>query len=256
MTPLADALWHARQHGGTVARPDYLGLEDAYAVQAEIAAASGMQQVGFKVGSTSVEAQRKLGTDQPGAGPLFAPVVHASPATIAIVPEHIPAIEGEFAVRLGRDVPPRDTEYSYAEVADTIEAVAGAIEVVGTRFEKGFEKLGRALVTADGGANIAFAHANWATIWRDLDLADHEVIASINGKERKRGTGSEVLGHPFNVLQWLANKMSVDGRGLKAGQIISTGTCTGLIGVKPGDTAVCDFGGLGAVEIQFTEAAR
>ena len=118
MTPLAEALWRARQHAGTVTRPDYLALDDAYALQAEIAAASGMQQVGFKVGSTSVEAQRKLGTDQPGAGPLFAPVVHASPATIAIFPEHIPAIEGEFAVRLGRDVPPRDTEYSYAEVAD------------------------------------------------------------------------------------------------------------------------------------------
>lgn len=256
MTPLAEALWHARQHGGTVARPDDLWLDDAYKVQAEIAAASGMEQVGFKVGSTSVEAQRKLGTDEPGAGPLFAPVVHASPATIAIFPEHLPAIEGEFAVRLGRDVPPRDTEYSCDEVTDAIEAITGAIEVVGTRFEKGFAKLGRALVTADGGANIAFAHANWATIWRDLDLADHEVIASINGEERKRGTGQEVLGHPFNVLQWLANKLSADGRGLKAGQIVSTGTCTGLIGVKPGDTAVCDFGGLGTVEVQFTEAER
>ncbi len=256
MTPLAEALLHARLHGGTVPRPDALSLDDAYAVQREIAAASGMQQVGFKVGSTSREAQEKLGTDEPGAGPLFAPTVHASPATIAIFPEHIPAIEGEFAFRLGRDLPPRKPDYSRDEAISAIDAVAGAVEVVGTRFERGFTKLGRALATADGSVNIAFAHAKWATIWRDLDLGHHEVVASVNGEERKRGTGAEVLGHPFNVLQWLANKLSADGRGLKAGEIVSTGTCTGLIGVKPGDTAVCDFGGLGAVEIEFTDAAR
>ena len=65
------------------------------------------------------------------------------------------------------------------------------------------------------------------------------------------------LAHQVPVNTGLTEGLQTEiTKGLKAGQIISTGTCTGLIGVKPGDTAVCDFGGLGAVEIQFTEAAR
>ncbi|MBC8451604.1 MAG: hypothetical protein H8D70_00090 [Rhodospirillaceae bacterium] len=38
-----------------------------------------------------------------------------------------------------------------------------------------------------------------------------------------------------------------------AGEIISTGTCTGLLDVAPGDAVVADFGELGAVEISFTK---
>jgi len=70
---------------------------------------------------------------------------------------------------------------------------------------------------------------------------------------RESGTGARALGHPLNVLQWLANKQSQTGRGLLAGEIISTGTCTGLLDVASGDSVAADFGLLGAVEISFTE---
>jgi 2-keto-4-pentenoate hydratase len=53
----------------------------------------------------------------------------------------------------------------------------------------------------------------------------------------------------MNVMVWLANQQSRFGRGLKAGDIVSTGTCTGLDRVKPGDRVVADFGSLGRVEI-------
>jgi len=54
-----------------------------------------------------------------------------------------------------------------------------------------------------------------------------------------------------NVLLWLANRQSSQGRGLKAGDIVSTGTCTGLDPVQPGDHVRADFGELGTVEIVF-----
>jgi 2-keto-4-pentenoate hydratase len=53
----------------------------------------------------------------------------------------------------------------------------------------------------------------------------------------------------MNVMVWLANQQSRFGRGLKAGDIVSTGTCTGLDRVKPGDQVAADFGSLGRVEI-------
>ena len=44
-------------------------------------------------------------------------------------------------------------------------------------------------------------------------------------------------------------QQSAAGRGLKAGEIVSPGPCTGLDAVAPGDRVRADFGVLGAVEI-------
>jgi 2-keto-4-pentenoate hydratase len=226
-------------------------LADAYAVQHEIAAVSGAASRGFKVGSTSVEAQRVLGTDQPGAGVLLAPYVHEGPARFPIVPAHTPSVEGEFAYLLGRDLPSRAAPYTIDEVMDAVAAIAGAIEVVGTRLSGGLAGKGRLLVTADCGANIALVHGAWHHDLRSRDLRTHPVAMTINGTLEGSGTGERALGDPRNALLWLANQQSALGRGLKAGEIVSTGTCTGLHPVRPGDRVEAAFGDLGTVEIVF-----
>ena len=251
---LARQLWQARRSGGSVALEGIVppkSLAEAYAVQREIVALSGAPSRGFKVGSTSVEAQRVLGTDEPGAGVLLAPFVHASPARFAIAPAHTPSVEGEFAYLLGRDLPARAAPYTMDEVADAVAAIAGAIEVVGTRFAGGLAGKGRLLVAADCGVNIALAHGPWRHDLRSRDLRTHPVAMRINGTLRGSGTGTRALGDPANVLLWLANQQSAQGHGLKSGDIVSTGTCTGLDAVQPGDCVQADFGELGAVEIVF-----
>jgi 2-keto-4-pentenoate hydratase len=254
VSDLAKRLWEARRSGSVVDVADIdppRSDQEAYAVQDAMAALCGAPSRGFKVGSTSVEAQRRLGTSEPGSAPLFAPFVHASPARIAIVPAHTPLVEGEFAFRLGRDLPPRPTPYAIDEVAEAVAAVAGAIEVVGTRLAGGLAGKGRLLVTADCGANIAFVVGAWRDDVSPLALKSHPVVMWINGAARGTGTGEQALGDPMNVLLWLANQQSAMGRGLKAGEIVSTGTCTGLDPVAPGDVAQADFGVLGTVEIAF-----
>src|SRR3954453_1581698 len=136
MIALARLLWEARRSGGVVQLDGSThprSSEEAYAIQHEIAALCGESTRGFKVGSTSVEAQRILGTDELGSGVLLAPYMYESPATISISPAHTPAVEGEFSFKLGRNLPPRVKPYAKDEIADSVMAVAGAIEVVGTR---------------------------------------------------------------------------------------------------------------------------
>ena len=255
MTDLARRLWEARRSGGIVdadevSHPD--SSQEAYAIQREIAALCGQPSRGFKVGSTSLAAQQMLGTDEPGVGLLLAPYVYDSPARVPIAPVHTPAVEGEFAFRLGRDLPPRSAPYVLDEIADAVAAVAGAIEVVGTRFSGGLAGKGRLLVTADCGANIAFVGGPWRHDVKSFTLTTHPVAMMINGIMRGTGTGALALGDPMNVLLWLANQQSAAGHGLKSGEIVSTGTCTGLDPVRPGDRVQADFGELGRVEIQFT----
>jgi len=254
MTTLAEQLWTCRRDGSAIDVPADGGPSDvgaALEIQREAVALSGLGSVGFKVGSTSAEAQKILGTTEPGASPVLFDYFFESPAKILVDVAHEPAVEGEFALRLARDLPPRDEEYSFDDVWDAVEGVAGAIEVVGSRFVGGLAGKGRLLTTADFGANIALAVGPWTSDWKGFDLAAHEVHVSLDGMARESGIGARALGHPVNVLQWLANKQSQTGRGLLAGEIISTGTCTGLLSVAPGDNVVADFGALGQVEIRF-----
>jgi 2-keto-4-pentenoate hydratase len=254
METVAEILWAARRDGTVVPAtsvPEPQDNNEAYAIQHEIARLSGYETRGFKVGSTSQAAQQILGSTGPGSGVLLAPYMFDSPATIAIVPEQSPLVEGELAFRMGRDLPSRRDQYERAEVVDAIEAVAGAVEIVGTRIDSGVASKGQLLVTADGGANIALVTGSWYASWRDLDLKSHRISVTINGKPGGSGEGANALGDPVNVMIWLANQQSKSGRGLKAGDIVSTGNCTGVDPVKPGDSVVVDYANLGTVEITF-----
>jgi 2-keto-4-pentenoate hydratase len=254
MAGLAGRLWDARHLGAVIdpAAPDLpKDIWEAYEIQRQIVALSGHKPGGFKVGSTSVEAQRLLGTDEPGSGLLLEPYIFESPAIVIIAVAHTPAVEGEFALKIAHDLPARTAPYTLSEVADAIEAVSGAIEVVGTRFAGGLAGKGRLLTTADCGVNIALVTGEWTAYTPSVDLKSHHVAMSISGTLRGSGTGARALGDPLNVLLWLANQQSVAGRGLKAGEIISTGTCTGLDPVQPGDRVQADFGALGTIFVDF-----
>ena len=63
MTSLAERLWKSRQDGGVVEVSPVetpTTLEDALTIQRAAIACSGMSSIGFKVGSTSAEAQKVL----------------------------------------------------------------------------------------------------------------------------------------------------------------------------------------------------
>ena len=62
----------------------------------------------------------------------------------------------------------------------------------------------------------------------------------------------EALEHPLVPLTWLANELSRTGIGLRAGEIFSSGTCTGMLRARPGETHVADFGAFGEVRVDFS----
>ncbi|WP_207540572.1 2-keto-4-pentenoate hydratase [Sabulicella rubraurantiaca] len=250
---LAQHLWEARRNGRTIDRTQHrlpASREEAYAIQHEIIALSGSRQCGHKIGSTSKEAQAILGTSEPGAGALLSSFLYESPLRLSVVQDQSPAVEAEFAFRIGADLPPRGAPYTREEISAAIESVAGSIEVVGSRFAGGLAQQGRFLTTADGSANIALVVGRWHP-WKGQDLRQHTVTMTVDGVPRGTGTGERVLGNPLHALSWLAGMLSDTGRGLKADDIVATGTCTGLDPVSPGVTAIADFGSLGSVEIEF-----
>ncbi|MCK6454323.1 MAG: fumarylacetoacetate hydrolase family protein [Alphaproteobacteria bacterium] len=223
--------------------------EQGYRVQDAMAAITGAD-AGYKIGCTSARAREIIRTDEPFAGRLSRGAIHRSPAALPASGFMLRGIECEFAFRLGRDLPPRAAAYGATDVAPAVAAVVPAIEIVESVFED-WTRVGVASVIADNGGHGALVLGRETADWRGLDLERHAVTLSIDGKAVTAGTGAEALGGPLKALAWLATDRARRGDLLRAGQVVTTGTCAGFHVVAPGQEVRADFGVLGQVTLSF-----
>lgn len=227
-------------------------VPEAYQVQDGLIAELGGKIVAWKVGATAEAVQAKLGVDEPFSGPIFASALHRAPASLSAANYTHRLIECEFAFRLGDDLAPRPgAPYSLDEVKAAVDATCPAIEIIAPSFDVAIGGSAHSRI-ADLGVSAGLVVGEAVTDWRALDLAEHPVTLRVDGAEVATGTGGLVLGHPLNSLHWLANHMTMRGRTLSAGMVVTTGTTTGLYDLAVGAEAVADFGALGAVSLSFT----
>lgn len=230
-------------------------LAEAYAIQEALTrrllAHYGGQQAGYKIACTNEAAQRFLNLDGPFHGPLLSALIHRSSAQLPATDFSMRAIEPEFGFEMAQSLPPRGEAYTREEVTAAVGALLPAIEIVDSRYEA-WTTIGAACLIADQAAHGAWVSGERVADWRALDLAAHEARLFINGALNQTGRGAVVLGHPLNALTWLANALREQGRGLKAGDLITTGVCVDEIyEAQPGDVIKADFGVLGVVEVEF-----
>ena len=223
----------------------------AYAIQACHEQRSAQPLFGWKIAATSTAGQQHIQVDGPLAGRILAERVITNDGTIDLAGNQMRVVEGEFAFRMGCDLPPRATPYTRAEVSAAIATLHPAIEVPDSRF-KPFEAAGAAQLIADNACTDYFVLGAAAPeAWRALDLAAHSVTAQIAGGASFTGSGSNVLGDPLLSLTWIANELSGLGVTLKKHQVVTTGTCFKPFAVAPGDVVEVDFGVIGRAGVQF-----
>jgi 2-keto-4-pentenoate hydratase len=74
------------------------------------------------------------------------------------------------------------------------------------------------------------------------------VSLSVNGEEVVTGEREQVMGHPMHSLAWLVNALPRFHAFVRAGQIITSGTMTGIFAdIKAGDAISASFDGYGVV---------
>lgn len=260
----AQELVSARRNGRPIAaisedcRP--ATAEDGYAVQKAFIAAWDDPVAGWKAGATLKAVQDRFGLSEPFLGPMFRATVTDSPATLEAKTLNLgPAgpdgkravsVEVEFAFRLGRELAPCAGGYSEVEVLDAVEALIPAMEIITPRFEAvpGGQP-GQAL--ADCGLNGGIILGAPVGNWRNIDYPSFATKLVVDGKTVVEGTGALVLGHPFKSLVWLVNNVGRLGHTLAKGQVLTTGSMTGIYAVEQGAEAVGDFGPLGKVVARF-----
>jgi len=252
---LMDSLWRARLDDTQIARTQPGAPADfaaAYTLQLAFLETLDMPCLGWKLGATSEQSMAMLGVDTPFIGPLLEQFCQPSGADMALPRNQSPGIETEFTIRLGAALPPRATPYDRDTVDGAIDAIVPSFEIVASRLEGGPVGAGP-MLAADFGANGGAVMGSPCSDWSSLNLHDHPVTLTINDETVAESSNVGLMwDHLFDAVVWLANHPALASRGLQAGDLIMTGTCTGLLPVKPGDQAVADFGAIGKVGTRFT----
>jgi 2-keto-4-pentenoate hydratase len=224
---------------------------EGYAIQAELEAKSAKPLYGWKIAATSIAGQQHINVDGPLAGRILAERVLQDGAEASLQSNLMRVAEIEFAFRMGEDLPPRTAPYATEEVMAAVATLQPAIEIPDSRYEDFVSVGAPQLIADDSCAHLLVVGAATTAPWRSIDLSRHLARGSVEGRYQREGTGANVLGDPRAALTWLANELSQLGTTLRAGQLVTTGTCVKPLEVEPGDTVVADFGVIGRVSARF-----
>ncbi len=241
----AQALCRARRDGRRV-MSSLLPSHDrraAYAIQDATLAALGPIG-GWKVGASA-----------PGREPVCAPLpaegLVPGGASLVGAAWHLRGVEAELAFRLGTDLPPRGLPYTRDEVADAIDAVLPVIEVAETRLVDWLDASPSALL-ADllcHGGLVLGEPAPFERAW--LDLAHTEVVMHFDAQVVAHTVGEHTHPDVGALLVWLANEAAARGAGLRAGQVVTTGSCTGMLFASQGTAVRAEVKGLAPLHARF-----
>lgn len=203
---------------------------DGYAVQAAL----GEQVFGWKIAATSEAGQKHINVAGPLAGRIMTDTVIADGGTASMKGNAMRVGEPEFCFRMGRDLAPRPAPYTIDEVLAAVDTLHPAIEIPDSRFTD-FAGAGEAQLIADNAcAHLFVLGAATSASWRAMDLVQERPQIALRG-ERYVGHGKNVLGDPRVALAWLADELRGLGISLRAGEVVTTGTCHPPLPIQAGD---------------------
>jgi 2-keto-4-pentenoate hydratase len=228
-----------------------LSLEDAHAICEAIIEKrlqSGEKLAGFKVGFTNIAVREKMGFPDSTYGYLMDSMLLQNGADVSMGSLIAPKIECEICLRLGKDL--KGKGLTVENVLSATEAVSGSFEICDARIRDW--KCPYPDFFADNGfSGRIVLPGRWLPITQ-VDLLNETVTLVQDGKTLAEGRGEMAMGHPAKAVSWLAGKLEERGRGLKAGQIIMTGTLTPITPVQKGSDYAARFSTLGQVTVRFT----
>lgn len=249
----ADHLWQTALSGAlidTLPTPPTSRAE-GYVIQATYEDRSAHPRYGWKIAATSAAGQSHINVDGPIAGRLLAEKIFAPGAVISLTNNRMLVCEPEFGFRFGRDLPAGQT-YDKAEVMAAVDTMHLTIEIPDSRYTD-FTKVGAPSLIADNAcARELIVGPAVIADWRSVDLSTHPVHAEVTGKFTRAGSGAAVLGDPRDALTWLVNEVAGTGTDIKAGELVTTGTCMVPLEVSPGEEAIVDYGIFGTISAHFS----
>ena len=214
---LASALTEAHRSGNPVSAASLdppPTLEAAEAVQCDVAERLGAEVGGWKIGFTP-------DGETPVAAPLFRHLIQSGGGVFPRRAATFLAVEVEIGFRLRADAEATDPEAALGP------AVLG-IEVVCSRFVEG-PKVPFPAFLADNIANGAYLVGSERADWRDLALDRLRCRVWQDDVCLHDDLGGHPQGNPLVPLGALGQRPVTRLGGLRAGQVVTTGTLCGVL---------------------------
>ena len=226
-----------------------LSLSEAYGLQDKLREAllgRGEHVAGWKAGFTTKALQETFQVSEPVCAFLLASGVLSSGATIGADRFVKPGVEAEVAFVMKQDLAGPGVTAARALLA--VEGALPALELID------FRHSGKAVgtdVIADGVYAKAIVLGGALTPLQGIDLALEGLVYEQSGTVVGTATAAEVLGTPLNSLAWIANHLGARGLGLRAGDVVMTGSVSKVLQPRSGDTIRATYTRLGSVSVRF-----
>jgi 2-oxo-3-hexenedioate decarboxylase len=216
-------------------------MDDAYRVTAlahETRLAQGYKPVGRKIGFTNRRLWDEYGVRAPIWGYVYDRTLHDLATPLPLAPYSAPKIEPEIMFGLAKAPAPGMDDTA---LLDCVDWVAHGYEIVQSIYpDWKFSAPDTVIAEAMHGALLigprheVGANANgWLRT-----LTSFEIELLCDGKLMDKGHALNVLEGPVSTLRYLIGLLArdPDNPPLAAGEIVSTGTLTRALPVKPGET--------------------
>lgn len=223
---------------------------DAYKVQFAVhdkLDAAGMKLAGWKVAFAVPAQYEPLKLSGPAFAGLFTSGIKQSGAVFEKGWPLKAGIECEMVARMAKDVP-AGTTYTADTIMPFVANLYCGMEVVENRYGD-VSKLGGPGRIADDVLQAACIVGSEIKDWQKTDFANVKGRSDFEGKELGAGPGSNVMGGAMISLAWLANRLIANGKHLKAGDVILTGSVHPPQFLPSPGKARTEFAGLGGAEI-------
>ena len=221
-------------------------LDSALVIQRRILALLGQQIGGWKCSVPSEARALNI-------APIFASTVFRNSPCAVVATGTLARIEPEVAFVVAHDLPKRAEAYTEAEIRNAIAEPRLVLELLGTRY-------------ADPDA------ASWPEMMADFVqnqglfigpvvpgglaavLESFPVTIRTPAGVHSTHAGRHGDGHPLRPLYWIANFLAARDEGLRAGQVVTTGSYAGAIEVPIGVPLTVTFGNLGQIDVELQRA--
>jgi 2-keto-4-pentenoate hydratase len=226
---VAASLDEARRTGAKVPRlTENLRPRDekeAASVRGAVARLRNSRHVGWKVALSP--AGEVIASPILNDGVLTSPAHVSRPRTTSL------GIETELAFRVKRAFPAAGDTVTVQSTLDAIDAVMPALELLDSRYETGFDSP-RLDLLADHLGNFGVVLGTALQDWRERDLAAVTMSLALAGPTSESVSGAHPLGDPIAPLVALASHLAREGNSIAAGDVVITGSWTGVRRVYAG----------------------
>ena len=216
--------------------PTPASFEAAEAIQAEVADRLGAEVAGWKVG-LEPNGQRAV------AAPMFGHLMLTDGGSYRAGAATFVAIEVEIGFRM-------HTDHQTGDVDETLGTAFVGIEVVRSRFTEGAAAPYLSFL-ADNIGNGGYAVGAECADWQRLDLGRLRCCVWRGDSLVHDAVGGHPQGHPLAPLNTHRRQPAERLGGIRAGQMVTTGTLCGVIRIDRSCTIRAEVEGFGAVALDI-----